>query len=58
MAKEVLAAKLASRGKAALRRSIGQCACGGELIWTRAHMPRARMVKLCEKCGTIYPRES
>ncbi len=39
--------------QAAIRQSIGTCACGGELIWARVILTRPRMMKVCEKCGTI-----
>jgi len=41
--------KVARQG--AVRVSIGHCACGGELVWTRVINPRPRMMKVCEKCG-------
>lgn len=57
MAKERTAgAKLASRGKVAAPKSAGSCSCGGELIWTRVYTPRARMMKVCEKCGAELPK--
>ncbi len=39
--------------QAAIRQSIGACTCGGELIWARVILTRPRMMKVCEKCGTI-----
>ncbi|MBI5167133.1 MAG: hypothetical protein HY998_05260 [candidate division NC10 bacterium] len=57
MAKENNTTKLASRTKAPTSRSVGNCQCGGELVWSRVYMRRARMMKVCEKCGTMYPKE-
>lgn len=56
MAKETVAAKLASRGKSAASKSAGQCTCGGELMWAQVYNPRARMMRVCEKCGTAFPK--
>ena len=39
--------------QAAVRQSIGACKCGGELIWARVILTHPRMMKTCEKCGTI-----
>lgn len=39
--------------QAAFRQSVGACKCGGELIWARAFLTRPRMMRVCEKCGTI-----
>jgi hypothetical protein len=41
--------KVARQG--AVRKSIGNCQCGGELIWAQVIMTRPRMMKICEKCG-------
>jgi len=57
VAKETVMAKLASRGKAQVKQNNGTCSCGGELVWSRVHAPRARMMKLCEQCGSLYPRD-
>jgi hypothetical protein len=51
VAKESGGAKLASRGKAQVSRSVATCQCGGDMIWARVYNPRPRMMKVCEKCG-------
>ena len=56
MAKETVMAKLASRQKVKIRQRIGDCTCGGELVWAQVFAPKARMMKMCEKCGELYPR--
>lgn len=56
MAKEAVAAKLASRGKSTAPKGAGQCTCGGELMWAQVYNPRARMMRVCEKCGTALPK--
>ena len=38
------------------RKSIGNCQCGGELIWAQVIMTRPRMMKVCEKCGSCTHR--
>jgi len=37
--------------------SVGTCACGGNLIWTKLVLNRARMVKACLKCGAIEAKD-
>ncbi len=41
--------KVARQG--AVQQSLGVCACGGKLTWVRLAASKARMVKMCEKCG-------
>jgi len=50
------AAKLASRGKAAGKASAGTCSCGGDLFWAKVYNPRGRMMRVCEKCGTLLAK--
>ena len=47
--------KVARQG--AVRRSIGNCQCGGELIWAQVMMTRPRMLKVCEKCGAFQEKD-
>ena len=47
--------KVARQGAA--RKSIGNCQCGGELIWAQVIMTRPRMMKVCEKCGAFHEKE-
>jgi hypothetical protein len=47
--------KVARQGAA--RKSIGNCQCGGELIWAQVIMTRPRMMKVCEKCGAYHERD-
>ena len=47
--------KVARQG--AGRKSIGNCQCGGELIWAQVVMPRPRMMKVCEKCGAFHEKD-
>ncbi len=49
-------AKLASRSKGQIRKTAGQCVCGGDLIWSMVFNPRGRMMKVCEKCGIAIPK--
>lgn len=56
MAKENSTAKLASRNRVNLPKSVGNCLCGGDLVWSRVYNPKARMMKVCGKCGTMYPK--
>ena len=42
--------KVARQG--AVKESLGVCACGGNLVWVRLAASKARMVKMCEKCGS------
>lgn len=37
--------------QSAAQESLGACACGGKLMWVRLAASKARMVKMCEKCG-------
>lgn len=37
--------------------SVGTCACGGTLVWTKLVLSRARMVKACVKCGAIEEKD-
>ena len=46
--------KVARQG--AVRKSIGNCQCGGELIWAQVIMTRPRMMKVCEKCGAAQEK--
>jgi hypothetical protein len=39
------------------RKSIGNCQCGGELIWAQVVMTRPRMMKVCEKCGSFHEKD-
>ena len=41
----------------AARKSVGNCQCGGELIWAQVIMTRPRMMKVCEKCGSFHEKE-
>ncbi len=43
--------------QSAVRKSIGTCQCGGELIWAQVILTRPRMMKICEKCGTSQEKE-
>ncbi len=54
--KEVKTAKLAGRGRGAVARSAGTCACGGDLFWAKVYNPRGRMMRVCEKCGALLPK--
>lgn len=56
MAEKPQGAKLASRTKTQARKTAGQCACGGDLIWSMVFNPRGRMMKVCEKCGAAVPK--
>jgi hypothetical protein len=47
--------KVARQGAA--RKSIGNCQCGGELVWAQVIMTRPRMMKVCEKCGSFHEKE-
>jgi hypothetical protein len=47
--------KVARQGAA--RKSIGNCQCGGELIWAQVIMTRPRMMKVCEKCGAFHEKD-
>jgi hypothetical protein len=47
--------KVARQG--AVRKSIGTCQCGGELIWAQVVTARPRMMKICEKCGAFHDKE-
>jgi hypothetical protein len=47
--------KVARQGT--VRRSIGTCQFGGELIWAQVVMTRPRMMKVCEKCGAFHDKE-
>jgi hypothetical protein len=47
--------KVARQG--AVQQSLGACACGGKLTWVRLAASKARMVKMCDKCGTMQPDE-
>ena len=40
------------------RQSLGQCECGGELMWAQVVFTRPRMMKVCEKCGNSDSRQS
>jgi hypothetical protein len=46
--------KVARQG--AVRKSIGTCACGGELVWAQVIVKRPQMMKVCEKCGVAQSR--
>lgn len=46
--------KVARQGT--VRKSIGNCQCGGELIWAQVIMTRPRMMKICEKCGAAQEK--
>jgi hypothetical protein len=56
MAEETKGAKLASRAKGQAARKVGQCTCGGELVWSMVFNPRGRMMRVCEKCGAALPK--
>jgi hypothetical protein len=56
MAEKPQGAKLASRSKGQVRKTAGQCTCGGDLIWSMVFNPRGRMMKVCEKCGIALPK--
>jgi hypothetical protein len=47
--------KVARQGT--VRRSVGICQCGGELIWAQVMMTRPRMLKVCEKCGAFQEKD-
>jgi hypothetical protein len=47
--------KVARQG--AVRKSVGTCQCGGELIWAQVMMTRPRMLKVCEKCGAFHEKD-
>ncbi len=47
--------KVARQGAA--RKSIGTCQCGGELIWAQVVLTRARMMRVCEKCGAFHEKD-
>jgi len=47
--------KVARQGAA--RKAIGNCQCGGELIWAQVIMTRPRMMKVCEKCGAFHEKD-
>ena len=47
--------KVARQG--AVRKSVGTCQCGGELVWAQVVMTRPRMMKVCEKCGSMQEKE-
>jgi len=40
-----------------VRKSIGTCQCGGELVGHKLVMARPRMLKVCEKCGSFHEKE-
>ncbi len=40
--------------QSAIQKSIGQCPCGGELIWAQVIVRRPRMMRVCERCGRIH----
>jgi hypothetical protein len=50
MAKESKVQKVARQS--VIQKSLGQCRCGGELIWARVVLGRPRMMKVCERCGS------
>ena len=47
--------KVARQGAA--RKSVGTCQCGGELVWAQVVMTRPRMMKVCEKCGSMQEKQ-
>ena len=47
--------KVARQG--AVRKSVGTCQCGGELIWAQVMMTRPRMLKVCDKCGAFHEKD-
>jgi hypothetical protein len=48
--------KVARQG--AVRKSVGTCQCGGELVWAQVILSRPRMMKVCEKCGAFQEKQS
>jgi len=47
--------KVARQGAA--RKSVGTCQCGGEQVWAQVVMTRPRMMKVCEKCGSMQEKQ-
>jgi len=50
---ESKAQKVARR--AAERKAVALCHCGGDIQWVMRFAPKGRMVKACEKCGEVLP---
>ena len=41
--------------RAAEKKAVGLCRCGGDIQWVMRFAPRGRMVIGCEKCGEVQP---